>query len=179
MENTTNMISNGTESAGNNGTIFCANEICQTYITISEILSIFIGQPVIAKMLWTAFHSKKKDILNINLALFHNIQYLLTTLHVCIIYLNWEFKSRIVYFITVYLLIGGPMNLSFICWERYIAVVHPTFYPLLKKYRCREGCALSMWFLVLPTATIKYFLIEFKINNQIVIDYMVYTVICN
>ncbi|CAL8396722.1 unnamed protein product [Gadus morhua 'NCC'] len=71
---------------------------------------------------------------------------------------------------------GGPLTLSFICLERYIAVVHPTFYPLLKKYRCREGCALSMWFLVLPTATIKYFLIEFKINNQIVIDYMVYTV---
>ena len=178
MENTTcctNMFSNLTESDRNNKTV-CSSEMYQTYIVISDILSIFIGQPVIAKLLWTTFHSKKKDILNINLALFHNIQYLLTTIHVCIIYFNKELNSNIVTFITVYLLIGGPLTLSFICLERYIAVVHPTFYPLLKKYRFREGCALSMWLLVLPTATIQVSLDRLNIESY-VIDFMAYIVL--
>ena len=175
MENTTHMFSNGKESAGNNGTVICAGKIYETYLAITDILIILIGQPVIAKLLWTAFHSKKNDILKINLALFHNIQYLLTTLHVCIIYLNKELNSQIVSFITVYPLIGGPMNLSFICLERYIAVIYPTFYPLLKKYKSREGCALSMWFVVLPTATIKALSDRLNIvSNKI--DFIAYTI---
>ena len=97
-------------------------------------------------------------------------------MHVCIIYFNRELNSNMVSFLTVYLLMGGPLTLAFICLERYIAVIHPTFYPLLKKYRCREGCVLSMWFLVLPTATINAFLDRLNIESN-VIPFIAYTIL--
>ena len=77
-------------------------------------------------------------------------------------------------FLSVYVLIGGPMNLSFICLERYIAVIHPTFYPLLKKYRCREVCALSVWLLVVPLSLMKVLSEERDI--YMVSDTVAYTV---
>lgn len=46
------------------------------------------------------------------------------------------------------------MNLSFICMERYVAVIYPTSYPLLKKYRFREVCAAAVWVVSLPISFI-------------------------
>ena len=70
------------------------------------------------------------------------------------------------YFVFDYVIVGGPMTLSFICLEWYIAVVHPTSYPLLKRYRCREVCALSVWLLVLPIATLGLISDELRRLNQ-------------
>ena len=164
------MFSNGTE---------CPSKSFNNYILISNIFSIFIGQPVIVKLLWTTFHSKRKDILNINLAVFHNIQYLLSTMHVCIVYFNRELNSNMVSFLTVYLLMGGPLTLVFICMERYIAVIHPTFYPLLKKYRCREGCSLSVWLLAVPPALMKALSEDLHVFMELwSMDAIVYTILC-
>ena len=69
-------------------------------------------------------------------------------------------------FLYVYVLVGGPMNLSFMCLEQYIAVVHPTSYPLLKQYRCRELCSASGWLVTLPAATMKGLSDELRILRK-------------
>ncbi|CAL8365514.1 unnamed protein product [Arctogadus glacialis] len=136
-------------------TTLCQNTLYSTLVTMSDLFSVLVGTPLIAKLLWTAFHSKKTDVLNINLAIFHYLQYLLSLVDLCLVFYNVLKHLQMVRFLSVYVLIGGPMNLSFICLERYIAVIHPTFYPLLKKYRCREVCALSVWLLAVPPSLIK------------------------
>ena len=155
-------------------------DLCRSYhlvvITTLDISTVLIGLPVIAKLLWTTFRSKKTDVLNINLACFHTLQNMLSLLQIILILINIDDHTKITRFLFVYVLIGGPMNLSFICLERYIAVIYPTFYPLLKKYKSREGCALSMWFVVLPTATIKALSDRLNIvSNKI--DFIAYTIL--
>ncbi|CAL8365512.1 unnamed protein product [Arctogadus glacialis] len=133
-----------------NETYLCRSYHFTVVITTLDISTVLIGLPVIAKLLWTTFHSKKTDVLNINLACFHTLQNMLSLLQIILILINIDDHTKITMFLFVYVLIGGPMNLSFICLERYIAVIHPTFYPLLKKYRCREGCSLLVWLLAVP-----------------------------
>ena len=50
--------------------------------------------------------------------------------------------------------------MSFICLERYFAVIRPTCYPLLKTYRCREVCAVTVWLLSLLVVSITLGLLE-------------------
>ena len=119
-------------------------------LSVIDIITILTGQPVVAKLLWLTFTSKTTDILNCNLALFHNVQYLISLLHLCVMYFLKDSQQEILEFLLVYVEIGGPMGLTFICLERYVAVVHPTSYPLLKTYRCREVCAATVWLCSLP-----------------------------
>lgn len=122
-------------------------------LSLIDIITFLVGQPVIAKLLWLAFTSKKTtDILNCNLALFHNLQYLISILHLIALFLLPHSHLQIQMFLLVYVEIGGSMSLSFICLERYAAVIHPTSYPLLKKYRCREVCAATVWLFSVPIA---------------------------
>jgi len=124
-------------------------------IMTTDVLTVLIGQPVMMRLLWIAFRAKKKDFLNINLAFFHSLQYLLSTVHFFVALNQKESALHIVKFLSVYVLIGGPVSLSFICLERYVAVIHPASYPLLKTRRCREACVLSTWVLMLPAAIVK------------------------
>ncbi|CAL8396719.1 unnamed protein product [Gadus morhua 'NCC'] len=156
-------------------TTLCQNTLYRTLVTMSDLLSVLVGTPLIAKLLWTAFHSKKTDVLNINLAIFHCLQYLLSLVDLCLVFYNVWKHLQLVQFLSVYVVIGGPMNLSFICLEWYIAVIHPTFYPLLKKYRCREVCALSVWLLAVPPALIKVLYAEH--GMYVAIDTGAYTVL--
>ena len=71
------------------------------------------------------------------------------------------------------------MNLSFICLERYIAVIYPTFYPLLKKYRCREGCSLLVWLLAVPPSLMKALSEDLHTSmEQGSMDLVAYTILC-
>ena len=117
-----------------------------------DIVCLLIGQPVIVKLLLVTFTSRKTSLLNCNLALFHNMQYLISILHLCVLHFLPKQHQHVLYFLFVYVLIGGPMNLTFICLERYVAVIHPTSYPLLKKYRYREMCSATVWWFSVPTA---------------------------
>ncbi|KAJ3602172.1 hypothetical protein NHX12_029931 [Muraenolepis orangiensis] len=148
------MSYNITDNVEHNET-HCQGQAFMVFIGLSDFFSVIVGQPLIAKLLWTAIHSKRVDVLNINLAFYHNFQYLLTVIHSFMVISKARQHIQIMMFLFVYVLIGGPMMLFFICLERYIAVVHPTFYPLLRTYRCREACALSVWLLSLPTAVVK------------------------
>lgn len=125
-----------------------------------DIITILMGQPVVAKLLWITFTFKTTDILNCNLALFHNLHYLICFLHLPIMFFQPDLQLKILRFLFVYVEIGGPMSLSFICLERYVAVVHPTSYPLLKTYRCREVCAATVWLFSLPAAFLSVFATE-------------------
>lgn len=120
-------------------------------LSLFDIIPFLVGQPVIAKLLWISFTSKKAtDILNFNLALFHDSQNCLSIVHLFVLFLLPKAQKKILECLFVYVQIGGPMNLSFICMERYVAVIYPTSYPLLKKYRFREVCAVAVWFVSVP-----------------------------
>ncbi|KAJ3609686.1 hypothetical protein NHX12_024198 [Muraenolepis orangiensis] len=166
------------DSNGTNETIpMCKSDSYKMYSATNDLVIVLMGQPVFAKLLWTAIHSRKTDVLNINLAFFHNLQYLLTMLHLLVILLYRQADRSIAMFLFVYVLIGGPMTLSFICLERYIAVVHPTVYPLLRTYRCREACALSVWLLSLPIALVKAFSIELHSEWNQSMDSVAYSIL--
>lgn len=122
-------------------------------LSLIDIITFLMGQPLITRLLWITFTSKKTiDILNFNLALFHNFQYLTSTFHLAAMFLLPNAQQQILKFLLVYAQVGGPMSLSFISIERYVAVIHPMSYSLLKKYRCREVFAVTMWLLTVPIA---------------------------
>ncbi|KAK9526524.1 hypothetical protein VZT92_015220 [Zoarces viviparus] len=124
-------------------------------LSLVDIITIFMGHPVIGRLLWITIASKKTtDILNFNLALFHYFQYCITFFHLICLLVMTGTHQLISRFLLVYVQIGGPMSLSYICLERYVAVIHPTSYPLLKEYRVREVCALAVWLLSVPCASL-------------------------
>lgn len=122
-------------------------------LSLTDIITFLVGQPLITRLLWVTFTSKKdKDILNCNLAIFLNFQYLMSLFHLVALHVQPQIQMQILRFMLVYAELGGPMNLTFICMQRYIAVNHPTSYPLMKKYRCREISALVVWIISVPVA---------------------------
>lgn len=146
----------------NNVTLNFSREVMCEYrldyvvsLSLIDIIPFLVGQPVITKLLWIASTSKKTlDILNCNLALFHNLQYLMSIVHFIVLFVMPNAQFRVLRFLLVYAQIGGPMSLAFICLERFVAVVHPMSYPLLKKYRCREVGAVMVWLFSVPTALV-------------------------
>lgn len=85
------------------------------------------------------------DILNLNLALINFLHYWISVVHLHLLLLQKNYHHRILEFLCFYSQIGGPMSLFFICLERYIAVVHPLYFQLLKTYRFREVSAVTVW----------------------------------
>ncbi|KAG7500910.1 ase-activated receptor 3-like [Solea senegalensis] len=127
-------------------------------LSMVDSLTFVIGQPVVLKLMWSSLTSPKTpDILNTNLAVFHNIQYLISLMHLFTLFLMPQKHGWVFSFLFVYVQIGGPMSLSFICMQRYVAVVHPLSYPLLRKYRYSEVCAAAVWFVTLPITFIYVF----------------------
>lgn len=89
------------------------------------------------------------------------MQYLMFILHLCVLNFLPKHHRQVLHFLFVYVLIGGPMSLTCICLERYVAVIHPTSYPLLKRYRYREMCSATVWWFSVSTALARVF----SLNN--------------
>ncbi|MEQ2215136.1 hypothetical protein XENOCAPTIV_028124, partial [Xenoophorus captivus] len=122
-------------------------------LSLINVFTFVIGQPVTAKLLWITYTTKKStDILNCNLALFHNFLYLVCVLHLIFLFIYQKHQVDLLNIVLIYGQVGGSMNLCFICMERYVAVIYPTSYPLLKKYRWREICTVMVWLSSLSTA---------------------------
>lgn len=122
-------------------------------LSLIDIITFLVGQPVVIRVLWNSYTSKKaRDILNCNLALYHYLQYWFAIVHLNALFLTPNSHITVLKFLVVYSMLGGPMCLSFICLERYVAVVHPLFYPLLKTYRFREVAAALVWLFSVPIA---------------------------
>lgn len=119
-------------------------------LTVVDVLTVVIGQPVMAKMLWvTCTSSKSVDVLSLNLGILYNLHHWLCTVHLLFLYLLPSLQEFVLRFIFLLAQIGGPLNLAFISVERYVAVIYPTSYRKLKQYRFREMCAASVWILSL------------------------------
>lgn len=128
-------------------------------LTVVDVLTVVIGQPVMAKMLWvTCTSSKSIDILSLNLGVFYCLHHWLCTAHLLLLYLLPWLQEVVLKFIFVFAQIGGPLNLAFISVERYVAVIYPTSYRKLKQYRFREMCAASVWILAVTLSFISIFL---------------------
>lgn len=135
-------------------------------LTVVDVLTVVIGQPLMAKMLWvTCTSGKPTDILSLNLGIFYNLHYWLCTIHLFFLYLLPWLQQTLLRFIFVFSQTGGPLNLAFICMERYVAVIYPTSYRKLKQYRLREVCASSVWILSLTISFISTYL-----KNNLVIS---------
>lgn len=125
------------------------------FLSVIDIATLVVGQPVMAKLLWVSWTSRKTtDILSLNLGVFHNVHYWICTVHLSLLHLQTNVHTKALRFLFVYGQVGGPINLSFICMERYVAVIYPTSYPLLKKYRFREVCAAAVWIVSVPMSFI-------------------------
>lgn len=128
------------------------------FLSVVDIATIVLGQLVMAKLLWVSWTSRKTtDILSLNLDVFYNVHYWICTVHLSLLHLRTSVHAKALKFLFVYGQVGGPMNLSFICMERYVAVIYPTSYPLLKKYRFREVCAAAVWFVSVPMSFVSIF----------------------
>lgn len=111
-----------------------------------DIVPFLVGQPAIARLLWVTFTSKKATaILYINVALLLNLQYWIAIVHFIAMHLRSKIYLSVQMLYLAYAQIAGPMSLMCICVERYIAVMRPTSYPQLKRYRFRELCVVATW----------------------------------
>lgn len=125
-------------------------------LAVIDVLTFLIGHVVTTQVLWIIFRSKRPiDILNCNLAFLHKLQYWAAVVHLIHLFVFPDIHMFVLNVSRVYSQIGGPMSSSLICMERYVAVIHPASYCLLKKYRCREVCAATVW-LVTITVTLLY-----------------------
>lgn len=121
------------------------------FLSVIDIATIVLGQTVMVKLLWISWTSRKTtDVLSLNLSVFHNVHYWICTVHLSLLHLRTNVHTKALKFLFTYGQVGGPMNLFFICMERYVAVIYPTSYPLLKKYRFREVCAAAVWLVSVP-----------------------------
>lgn len=136
-------------------------------LTVVDVLTVVLGQPVMAKTLWvTCTQSKPIDILSLNLDIFYNFHQWLCTIHLLFLYLLPWLQDVVLKFIFVAAQTGGPLNLAFISLERYVAVIHPTSYRKLKQYRFREMCAASVWILSLTIYSINSYLRNSSFNSE-------------
>lgn len=126
-------------------------------LSLFDIVPFLVGQSLIAKLLWITFNSRKtRDILNLNLAFINFLHYWISIVHLPILFLWKSHQHKILKFLLLYGQIGGPMSLFFICLERYVAVVHPMYFHLLKTYRFREVSSVIVWCFTLPLAFIYF-----------------------
>lgn len=126
-------------------------------LSLFNIVPFLVGQSLIAKLLWITFNSRKtRDILNLNLAFINFLHYWISIVHLHFLFLWKGYQHKILKFLLLYGQIGGPMSLFFICLERYIAVVHPMHFQLLKTYRFREVSSVIVWCFTLPLAFIYF-----------------------
>lgn len=131
---------------------------CVAFFSLIDIATVVLGQPLMAKLLWISWTSRKTtDTLSLNLGVFYNVQYWICTVHLSILHLQTNMHAKALKFLFVYSQVGGPMNLSLICVERYVAVIYPTSYPLLKKYRFREVCTAAVWIASISLSFISIF----------------------
>ncbi|XP_077363727.1 uncharacterized protein LOC144007741 [Festucalex cinctus] len=132
------------------------NSVQLAFMYLNDIVTLLVGPPLAACLLWHSFKSKRArlDVLNINLALFHTCQYALSAAHFIYALIWPEAPRNLLRFMLVYAQTGGPMSLCLICVERYVAVVRPTDYPSLERYRFRELGAAVVWLVSVPTAVL-------------------------
>lgn len=115
-------------------------------LSLIDILPLVVGLPLISSVAWVTLKSRKSvDILNLNLALINFLHYWISAVHLHLLLLQRSSQHRVLQLLCLYGQAGGPISLFFMCLERYVAVVHPLHFQLLKTYRFREVSAAAAW----------------------------------
>lgn len=121
---------------------------------IFDVVICLVGLPMNMRLLWIS--RSALQLFNLNLAVFGIIQcvlHLVDIIMVCVLPQHLEvFRVAIIIFYTL----GGPQIMGCMCLERYVAVVWPTRYLLLKTYHMREACCAVAW-----TSTLSLFVAVF------------------
>lgn len=133
-------------TAPGNASITCSSDPTHVLITtIFGIIRITAGLPMNARLIWILLSDSALDMLNINLLILDIVQCLLLLVDVIIIHVFPHYLETTRTATVVFSILGCPQLMAFMCLERYVAVVWPTRYSLLKAYCFRELCCAVMW----------------------------------
>lgn len=115
------------------------------FTCIFDISSAVLGLPLVLHHFWVALSTSPKDILNLNISIFNTVQCLFHLVDVILFACLKNYYTQARFIMLWFCITGGPLLMCIICVERYIAVVWPRLYPLLKTYRFREVCSAVSW----------------------------------
>lgn len=139
-------LSNSTMGSGLQAPAFTRRTEYLVVLCLIDMVPFVVGLPLTARVAWVSLRSlKTRDILNLNLALINFLHYWISAVHLHLLLLRKSCHHRVLSLLCLYSQLGGPMSLFCICLERYIAVVHPLHFQLLKTYRFREVSAATVW----------------------------------
>lgn len=121
---------------------------------ILDVVICVIELPMNVRLLWVSCSALQ--LLNLNLAVFGIIQCVfhivdIIMIHVLPHYLKMSRAATLIFYT-----LGVPQIMACMCMERYVAVVWPTRYLLLKTYRVREACCAAAWTGTLLLSTAGY-----------------------
>lgn len=139
-------LPNSTTGSGLQAPAFARRTEYLVVLCLMDVVPFVVGLPLTARVAWVTLHSvKTRDILHLNLALINFLHYWISAVHLHLLLLRSRSHHRVLSFLCLFSQLGGPMSLFCICLERYIAVVHPLHFQLLKTYRFREVGAATVW----------------------------------
>ena len=133
-------------TAPGNASITCSSN--PTHVLLTTIFGIIrstAGLPMNARLIWILLSDSALDMLNINLLILDIVQCLLLLVDVIIIHVFPHYLETTRTATVVFYTLGCPQLMAFMCLERYVAVVWPTRYSLLKAYYFREMCCAVTW----------------------------------
>lgn len=167
-----NISSNSTPEADSQITAFLGPSYT-IVLSLNDMVLFLIGQPLVLRLLWVTFKSRKTvDVLNFNLAIINLLHYWISFAHLHFLLLKMRFHHTILKLICLYGMVGGPTSLLFICLERYIAVVYPMYFQLLRTYRFREVSAAIVWCLTLPLSSFYISNVKYQESyNERILDF--------
>lgn len=139
------------------------------FMSIFDITTCIVGLLIVIRYLWVTVSSSPTKVLNISISVFNIVQCSFQLVHLLIINLFGGMLWVVEDIMLCFSISGAPLFMSIICVERYVAVVWPTRYPLLKVYRYREVCCAAAWVATLLLSILTFWSKVFKILRNLVV----------
>uniref|UniRef100_W5LX93 G-protein coupled receptors family 1 profile domain-containing protein n=1 Tax=Lepisosteus oculatus TaxID=7918 RepID=W5LX93_LEPOC len=156
-------------------------------LTAVEVITVILGLPANAKVLWimlkTRADSSTSDIFTANLALIDILFCSMITLE--IINTFFTIQKKIIdamLFFWGFSEMGGPLFLTCVCVDLYLAVLHPITFMKFRDHKWKAVCSAVAWVFTISYSTslvtfpIKYMEIIFPV---ILFSVLIVIVICN
>ncbi|ROJ30586.1 G-protein coupled receptor 4 [Anabarilius grahami] len=132
---------------GSNSSSYLFNIGTDIEINLLYFLSVVLGLPTNSYVIWLIVSGKRNELaakfFSLNLAVCE----ILLCVEIVLIFLSYEFEFlwTAVSAFDGLAFIGHPQFLCLICFERYLAVVHPVTFLKFKPLRYRVICSVIVW----------------------------------
>lgn len=147
-------------------------------LCIFDVTTAMVGLPLVFRHLWIALSTSPMDILNLNISIFSMVQCFFHLVDVILFTCLKRYYTEARYGMLWFSITGGPLFMSIICVERYIAVVWPRHYAILKTYKFREVCSAVSWAVTLFFSLAMIYAVIFKLASLSLVFYSAITVMC-